>query len=258
MKIKFTPHRKKISEGRKGRGGKGRGVMYIEDIFNNYLKRRDIGIDDTYMSRQPHLNYKMRTILIQWLSDVKRLPHEVIFMSVMLIDKFLEKKVVLRQKLQLLGIMALRLAIKYESRNNDLVIDECIHLCDNAYTREECREMEMVILNVLNYNLVSSVHSYTFLTILLEYDDDASSEILKDFASNVLLLLLPKRMLLKYLPSKVASAVIYVSRKKLMLEPFWTKKLITLTNYSVKHLRLCIDRIGKENLDYNAIKKKTS
>ena len=233
--------------------------MYFEDIFNNYIKR-ETEIDDTYMIRQPHLNFKMRAILIEWLSKVvstkKGLPHEVIGMSVILIDRFLERKVVLRQKLQLLGIMALRLAIKYETRDDDLEVDECIYFSDNAYVKKECLEMEMTILKVLNFNL-SSVHSYHFLMILLEYSD-ASSEELKKFASNVLLLLLPKTMLLKYLPSQVASAVIYVSRKELMLAPYWTKKLRTFTNYGVKVLQPCIDRIGKENLDFNAIKSKVT
>jgi hypothetical protein len=134
-----------------------------------------------------------------------------------------------------------------------LKIKECISFCDNAYAKEECLEMEMAILKVLNYDL-SSVHSYTFLTILLEYNGDGASEILKKFASNVIIILLPKKMLLKYLPSEVASAVIYVSRKELMLAPYWTKKLRTLTSYSLNVLRPCIDRIGKENLDFNAIK----
>lgn len=232
--------------------------MYLEDIFNNYIKR-ETEIDDTYMIRQPHLNFKMRSILIEWLSEVaatkKRLPHEVIGMSVMLIDQFLEKKVVLRPKLQLVGIMALRLAIKYETRDEDLEVDECIYFSDNAYLKDECIEMEMTILKVLNFNL-SSVHSYTFLMILLEYNDASLEE--KKFASDVLLLLLPKTMLLKYLPSQVASAVMYVSRRELMMAPYWTKKLRFLTNYGVKVLRPCIDKIGKENLDFNAIKTKVT
>jgi hypothetical protein len=227
-------------------------MYYIQDIFNNFIKN-DIAIDYNYMDRQPHLNFKMRTILIQWLLNIKTIPGLDVFgLAVIIIDKFLERNVISRQNLQLLGIMALRLAIKFHSRNYKLLIDECILLCDYAYAKNQCIQMEMDILNVLNYNL-TTVHCHTFLNILLEYDDDSSSTILKDFASNILLLLLPKRMILKFLSSQVASAIIYISRKELLLTPYWTENLKSLTNYDVKTLRPCIDRIEKEKLDYNKI-----
>ena len=69
------------------------------------------------MIKQDQINEKMRSILIDWLVDVnlkfKMIP-ETLFMTVNLIDRYLEKTHVARDKLQLIGITALFVASKCE------------------------------------------------------------------------------------------------------------------------------------------------
>jgi cyclin B len=59
----------------------------------------------------------MRAVLIDWLVDVhykfKLLP-ETIFLTVNLIDRFLEKVSISRKKLQLVGVACMFIASKYE------------------------------------------------------------------------------------------------------------------------------------------------
>ena len=66
-----------------------------------------------YMKAQPDVNEKMRAILIDWLIEVhfkfKLLP-ETLFITVNLIDRYLEHKEMKRQRLQLLGVTAMWIA----------------------------------------------------------------------------------------------------------------------------------------------------
>lgn len=57
-----------------------------------------------------------------------------------------------RKRLQLVGVTALLLASKYEEMFSPDVAD-FVYITDNAYTSNEIREMEIVILQELNFNL---------------------------------------------------------------------------------------------------------
>ncbi len=59
----------------------------------------------------------MRAVLIDWLIDVHykfKLEPETIFLTVNLIDRFLEKVCISRKKLQLVGVASMFIASKYE------------------------------------------------------------------------------------------------------------------------------------------------
>ena len=74
-------------------------------------------VDAEYMSSQPYINERMRTILVDWLVEVhlkfKMVP-ETLYLTVHIIDRFLEDNRVRRSKLQLVGVAALLVASKYE------------------------------------------------------------------------------------------------------------------------------------------------
>ena len=67
------------------------------------------------MKQQADINEKMRGILIDWLVEVHlkfKLLTETLFLTVNLIDRFLEFKQILRNKLQLVGVTAMLIACK--------------------------------------------------------------------------------------------------------------------------------------------------
>ena len=69
------------------------------------------------MSKQTDINAKMRSILFDWLVEVHlkfKLVPETLFMTCGLIDRYLEKEQVMRDRLQLVGIAAMFIASKYE------------------------------------------------------------------------------------------------------------------------------------------------
>lgn len=100
------------------------------------------------MQRQEDINEKMRSILIDWLIEVHlkfKLVPESLFLTVNLIDRYLEREQVNRQKLQLVGVTAMLIACKYEEIYPPIVKD-FVYITDNAYTKEEILEMERKIL----------------------------------------------------------------------------------------------------------------
>ena len=79
----------------------------------------------------------MRAILVDWLIEVhhkfKLLP-ETMFITVSIIDRFLEKQLVSKLQLQLVGVTALMLACKYEEIYPPDVKD-FVFITDGAYTK---------------------------------------------------------------------------------------------------------------------------
>ena len=72
-----------------------------------------------YLEYQPDVNSNMRTILVDWLIEVQEnfeLFHETLYLAVKIVDRFLSKKQVKREYLQLVGATAMLIAAKFEVR----------------------------------------------------------------------------------------------------------------------------------------------
>lgn len=97
------------------------------------------------MGQQFDITDKMRAILIDWLIEVHdkfELMNETLYLTVNLIDRFLSKQAVVRKKLQLVGLVALLLACKYEEVSVPIV-EDLVVISDKAYTRNDVLEMVM-------------------------------------------------------------------------------------------------------------------
>lgn len=70
---------------------------------------------------------------------------ETLFLTVNLIDRFLEHQIVLRKKLQLVGLTAMLLACKYEEVSVPIV-EDLVMISDKAYTREEVLDMVISLI----------------------------------------------------------------------------------------------------------------
>ncbi len=116
------------------------------------------------MTKQEDVNEKMRSILIDWLVEVHhkfKLVPETLFLTINLIDRFLQLKQITRQKLQLVGVTAMLIASKYEEIYAPIVKD-FVYITDNAYTKAEILEMERKMLSTLDFN-IQIVSSWVFL-----------------------------------------------------------------------------------------------
>lgn len=137
---------------------------YAFDIFC-YLKEREseFPIDD-YMQRQVHLTKWMRSLLVDWMVEVQEtfeLNHETLYLAVKIVDLYLCKTLVIKDKLQLLGAAALFIACKFDERQPPL-IEDFLYICDGAYKHDELKQMEMTTLRTIDYDLGIPL-SYRFL-----------------------------------------------------------------------------------------------
>ena len=234
---------------------------YIQDIYEHL---KDIEFDHlptpNYMRQQTDINEKMRGILIDWLVEVhlkfKLLP-ETLFLTVNLIDRFLELKQIMRNRVQLVGVTAMLIACKYEEIYAPEVRD-FVYITDKAYTKEEILQMENDMLATLEYNITvpSPIKYLEIYSYYLKLD-----EISCMFCRYLLELFLVEYKMLKFNPSLVCSSSIYITMKIMKKED--CDKICHLSMYSEEKLRECakeicviLDNLEKSSLQ--AVRKKFS
>ena len=74
--------------------------------------------------KQPELTIHMRAILVDWLVEVQEnfeLNHETLYLAVKLVDHYLSRKKVARDRLQLIGATSVFIACKFDVRLNSLL-----------------------------------------------------------------------------------------------------------------------------------------
>uniref|UniRef100_A0A7S1NPT6 Cyclin N-terminal domain-containing protein n=1 Tax=Eutreptiella gymnastica TaxID=73025 RepID=A0A7S1NPT6_9EUGL len=189
-----------------------------------------------YMGRQTDINEKMRSILVDWLVDVhlkfKLLP-ETLHLAVILIDRFLASKVVTRQRLQLVGVVAMLIGAKYEEIYPPEIKD-FIYISANTYTKDEILRMELLMLQTLEFNLtVPTIYPFVQRALQVFEADQVCRHMTYYFAELSLL----DYNLLVFWPSTIAAACIYLARKVLisrahMQGETWTDVLEHYTTYT--------------------------
>ncbi|KAI3938163.1 hypothetical protein MKW98_018719 [Papaver atlanticum] len=214
-------------------------VEYIEDIFAHHRNTESSScVSPCYMAQQFDINEKMRGILIDWLIEVHykfELMDETLYLTVNLIDRFLERKTVLRKKLQLVGVTAMLLACKYEEVSVP-VVEDLILISDKAYTRKEVLDMEKSMVNTLQFNM-SVPTPYTFMRRFLKAaQPDKKLELLSFF---MIELCLVEYEMLKYSPSLLAASAIYTAQCTISRSKHWTKTSEWHTKYCEDELKEC-------------------
>ncbi|XAR73691.1 hypothetical protein NMG60_11007754 [Bertholletia excelsa] len=214
-------------------------VDYVDDLYAYYKKTENCScVSPNYMSQQFDINEKMRAILIDWLIEVHHkfdLREETLFLTVNLIDRFLAQQAVVRKKLQLVGLVAMLLACKYEEVSVP-VVDDLVFISDKAYTSKEVLEMEKLMLNSLQFNM-SVPTPYVFITRYLKAAQ--SDKKLKLVAFFLIELCLVESEMLKFPPSLLAAAAVYTAHCTLYGFKQWSKTCEWHTNYSEDQLLEC-------------------
>jgi G2/mitotic-specific cyclin 2 len=111
--------------------------------------------NENYMDSQKELQWKMRSILVDWLIEVHvkfRLLPETLYLAVNIIDRFLSLRVVSLVKLQLVGLTSLFIASKYEEVVSPS-IQNFLYMAEDGYTEDEIVRAERYVLQVLKFNL---------------------------------------------------------------------------------------------------------
>ncbi|XP_044470264.1 G2/mitotic-specific cyclin-2-like isoform X2 [Mangifera indica] len=214
-------------------------VEYVEDLYSYYRKIECLScVSPNYMAQQIDINERMRAILIDWLIEVHDkfdLMHETLFLAVNIIDRFLSQQTVVRKKLQLVGLVAMLLACKYEEVSVPAVGD-LILISDKAYNRKEVLEMESLMLNTLQFNM-SVPTPYVFIQRFLKAaQSDKKLELLSFY---LIELSLVEYDMLKFPPSLLAAAAIYAAQCTVFGFKQWSKTCQWHSGYSEDQLLEC-------------------
>ncbi|KAG9459372.1 hypothetical protein H6P81_003880 [Aristolochia fimbriata] len=191
---------------------------------------------------QRDITQSMRAILIDWLVEVSeeyKLVPDTLYLTVYIIDRFLSKNYIERQKLQLLGITCMLIASKYEEICAPRVEEFCF-ITDNTYTKDEVLKMERHVLNFMGF-YISTPTIKTFLRRFLRaaqtsYDVPSSElEFLANYLSELTLI---EYGFLKFLPSIVAASAIFLARWTLdQSDHPWNSTLEHYTDYKSADLK---------------------
>lgn len=233
---------------------------YINDIMV-YLKRIEGNRHPsaTYMTKQKDINARMREILIDWLVEVHykfKLRRETLFLTINVIDRFLERRAVSRTKLQLVGCTAMLIASKYEEIYAPEVRD-FVYISDRAYTSEQILAMESIMLNTLGFHLTvpSTLRFGERFCRVAEL-----TSLQTNLVHYLMELTCQEYKFLKYLPSMIASAAVYLAKIMTNEAQPWTPTLEAHTTYDVPAIRECVMELyelaNKQPTKYRAVRKK--
>ncbi|CAN7120126.1 hypothetical protein BRARA_K01353 [Brassica rapa] len=218
-------------------------IEYVQDLHEFYRKNERFScVPQDYMAQQYDITEKMRAILIDWLIEVHdkfELMNETLYLTVNLIDRFLSKQAVVRKKLQLVGLVALLLACKYEEVSVPIV-EDLVVISDKAYTRNDVLEMEKIMLNTLQFNM-SLPTQYPFLKRFLKAAQ--SDKKLEMLASFLMELALVDYEMLRYPPSLLAASAVYTAQCTIHGFSEWNSTCEFHSHYSEDQLRECSRRM---------------
>ncbi|CAG9326044.1 unnamed protein product [Blepharisma stoltei] len=212
---------------------------YAPEIYENLFNSEcSFLANPEYMNFHTDINYKMRAILIDWLVSVHlkfKFSPETLYLTVNIIDRYLEKKKIKKQFLQLAGVSAFLIASKYEDISPPAISD-LVYVTDKAYTKEQIVEMEEDILVTIEYQLVVP-SSWRFFERLSKITQMEETDI--HFGRFLLELCLVEYHMLRYRPSVIAASAVYLTRKMFKVEPAWTQNLQRISRVDENQLRDC-------------------
>lgn len=236
-------------------------TAYVEDMYDHFRgKEETTSVRPVYMEGQSHINERMRAILVDWLVEVHlkfKLVPETLYLTVNLIDRYLERAEVSRPKLQLVGVTSLLVASKYEEIYPPELRD-LVYICDRAYTRQDIIEMEEAILKTLNYNVtIPSAHAFLVRYLKAGHADKKIVQL----SCYILDGTLQSYSLLDFLPSQLAAAAVFISRR-VVGRNAWSPTLLKYADYCEEEIipvaRAILAEKSNGNPELRAVTKKYS
>lgn len=215
---------------------------YVNDIYQ-YMRQ----LEDRYAIREHYLETRdvtgrMRGILIDWLVQVHlrfHLLQETLYLTVAIIDRFLQNQDVARSKLQLVGVTSMLIASKYEEMYAPEIAD-FVYITDNAYTKSDIRKMECIILKMLDFQLGRPLPLHFLRRNSKAGDVDAAKHTL---AKYLMELCIVDYELAHTPPSQIAASALCLSMK-LLGGADWTDTLSHYSKYPESKLKPIMQRMA--------------
>ncbi|XP_059386046.1 G2/mitotic-specific cyclin-B2 isoform X2 [Carassius carassius] len=216
---------------------------YVKDIYA-YLRclEGQQSVRPRYM-RGYDINGRMRALLVDWLIQVHsrfQLLQETLYMTVAILDRFLQVQPVTRKKLQLVGVTAMLIACKYEEMYVPMVGDFA-YIADDAFTKAQIREMEMLILSELNFELGRPLPLHFLRRASKAGNADAEKHTLAKYFLELTLL---DYDMVHFNPSETAAAALCLSQLVLDGQK-WSPTQQHYSSYDEAHLKPIMQQIAK-------------
>ncbi|XP_072113242.1 G2/mitotic-specific cyclin-B1-like [Mobula birostris] len=222
---------------------------YVKDIYK-YLRQLEVeqAVRPNYLAGKV-ITGAMRAILIDWLVQVQvkfKLLPETLYMTVSILDRFLQDNSVTKKNLQLVGVTAMFIASKYEEVYPPEIVDFVV-ITDNAYTTAQVRQMERWILKKLGFSLGKPVPLHFLRRASKVADVSAEQHAL---AKYLMELTMGDYDMVHYPPSLIAAAAIHLAQK-LFNSGEWTPLLQYYLSYEEEDLLPVMQHMAKNVVQVN-------
>lgn len=199
-----------------------------------------------------------RAVLIDWLYQVHdrfKLLSDTFHMTIQLIDRYLQITDVSKHELQLIGSTALLIACKYEEMTIP-GMNDFVYVSDNAYSKEDMKEMERRMISALSYDLGRPLS----INFLRRYSKIVQATDIEHTLGKYLLDLTFIDHSLSHLsPSYISACASFLSRYlfsyrrlssstsvSLLIEHLWPNQFMSFhTGYTFEQLRSGIEQLAQ-------------
>ncbi|NXA10978.1 CCNO protein, partial [Sapayoa aenigma] len=199
------------------------------------------------LARQPQVTAEARCKLVSWLIPVYRhfgLSFEALCLAVNTLDRFLATTPVAADCFQLLGVTTLLIACK-QVEVHPPSVKELLALCCGAFTRQQLRNLECIVLHRLGFDLAAPTVSFFlehFSQVRLEAQgaDAREATDARSLAGSVAELSLADYAFTKYTPSLLAASSLGLADRLLRHR---SPLDLRVSGYSEELLRDCMDQL---------------
>jgi len=216
---------------------------YVPEIVAEFYNEETLHMPrPNYMDLQSDINGKMRAILIDWLIEVHmkyKLRRETLYLAVNLIDRHMDLLPVARRRLQLVGVVGMFVAAKFEQIDPPRVAD-FVYITDNTYTKEDILSMECTMLTALSFRVVVPTQAH-FLDYLLKANE-CQAQGHDALVSYLLELALVDVRSIRHSPSRLVSAALLLSNE-IMGSQAWPERMAQISRHSEVALRACVEEL---------------
>lgn len=188
---------------------------FSDEMYTNLIldeKNAKLKINKNYIKQQSDINAQMRAILVDWIIEVHNQFHfkrKTLFQTILLIDLYLSLRLIQKPRLQLLGIACLLISVKanevYYPR-----LEDFINITDNAYTKKELLNMEILVLKTLNFDFLFPTSEEFYSILSKNYHFNKVQHHLGEYFMDSSLI---DYNMLKYKASTIAIACTYIVMK---------------------------------------------
>lgn len=215
------------------------------DIIVQNMRKTEL-VTTTAAAEPKHIAY--RRVLVDWmceLGEVFRIQKTTMHVAIGYLDRILQDVSVSRARLQLVALCCLLIATKYEEAEENVPsVRVLAEYTNNTYQPSMIHQMEIMVLTRLSWSLtvVTPLH---FLGLYIEkgmiFTTDTMQGVplipkvpryVKKYVEFFADLTLQEYAFQRYLPSKLAAAIVAASRRALSIRPLWNKALTELVGYS--------------------------